>query len=179
MPARHASQAMGPFSNAETQRRRGGSKKSRKPLPALLSAPLRLCVEIAALLALAPSLSASVPESPKLPAMRGTPPPPITALRPPLQKRLIFGVGVGFEKTGAAQGAVISTLLPDSPASRGGLAVGCVVTEINGELTVGRAGDDCARMIRDAFGPVRLKYLDPALKEKTLTLDKAWLALPE
>ena len=182
MPVRYAPKTMGPFSNAETQRRRGrgaGSATDWNRRAFHFSASLRLCVEIAAVLTLTGALSASVPEAPKLPTMRATPPPPISTLRPSLQKRLIFGVGVGFEKTGAAQGAVISTLLPDSPASRGGLAVGCVVTEINGELTVGRAGDDCARMIRDAFGPVRLKYLDPALKEKTLTLDKAWLALPE
>ena len=158
--------------NAKTQRRRERGGDSEYLSAA--SAPLRLCVKIIGLLALTGALSASKPETPKLPAMRAAPPP-----RPIAQKRLIFGVGVGFEKNGAAQGAVISTVLPNSPATRAGLAVGCVVTEINGEPTVGRTGDDCARIIRDAFGPVRLKFLDPALREKTLTLDKAWLALPE
>ncbi len=164
---------MGFFLNAEAQRRRGRGGFSA------CAAPLRLCVKIIGLLALPGALSASKPDSPKLPAMRGATPPPIAALRLPAQKRMIFGVGVGFDKDGAAQGATVSTVLPNSPAARAGLAVGCVVVEINGELTVGRAGDDCARIIRDSFGPVRLKFLDPALKEKTLILEKAWLALPE
>ena len=139
----------------------------------------RLTILGTALLALTGTISASRPAAPTLPTMPGSTPPPVLALRPPLPKRTIFGVGVGFDKVGAAQGAVVSTVLPNSPAARAGLAVGCVASEINGEPTVGRAGDDCARIIREYFGPVRVKFLDPALKEKTLLLDKAWLTLPD
>ena len=56
---------------------------------------------------------------------------------------------------------------------------GCIISEINGEPTAGRAGDDCARLIRDASSRVKIKYLDPAMKEKVLFLEKEWLALPE
>lgn len=105
---------------------------------------------------------------------RATPPPAIAA-----RKQRIFAVGVGFEKSGTLAGVALSVVVPGSPASRAGLVPGCVIAEINGESTMGRAGDDCARLIREAFGPVRLKYLDPALKEKILTLEKEWIALPE
>jgi len=165
------------FPNAGTPRRKGRGEICL--IVSATSAPLRLCVKIIGILGLAGGLSASKPESPKLPSMREAATPRIAAFQLPGQKKTIFGVGVGFARNGAAEGATISTVLPKSPAARAGLAVGCVITEINGESTVGHEGDDCARMIRDSFGPVRLKYLDPALKEKALTLDKAWLTLPE
>ncbi len=133
----------------------------------------------AALLALVGAALGRKPDTTRLESMPGAKPPPLLPQRPPLPKRTIFGVGVGFDKIGATQGTVVSTVLPNSPAARAGLTVGHVVTEINGEPTVGRAGDDCARIIRECFGPVRVKFLDPALKEKTLTLDKAWLTLPD
>jgi hypothetical protein len=131
------------------------------------------------LLAPACALLASLPGADSPSRLRVSTPLPAMPPKPAAPRRMIFGVGVGFEPAGAAQGARLSTVLPNSPASRAGLVPGCIVTEINGEITVGRAGDDCARAIRDAFGPVRIKYLDPALREKTLTLEKAWLTLPE
>jgi hypothetical protein len=95
------------------------------------------------------------------------------------QRQRIFGIGVGFEKSGTLAGVPLNIVLAGSPAARAGLTAGCVIVEINGESTVGRPGDDCARIIREALSSVRIKYLDPALKEKTLTLEKEWIAIPE
>lgn len=127
--------------------------------------------------AMSPALVVAKPSTPNPSKVPGAPLPPLP-LSPGLPKRTLFGVGVGFEKSGTTQGAVVSTVLPKSPAARAGLAVGCIVTEINGQQTVGRAGDECAQIIKDCFGPVRMKFLDPTLKEKTLSLDKVWLTLP-
>jgi hypothetical protein len=98
---------------------------------------------------------------------------------PPSKRQRIFGVGVGFERSGTLAGVALNIVLPDSPASRAGLLPGCIISEINGEPTAGRAGEDCARLIRDASTRVKLKYLDPAMKEKVLILEKEWLVLPE
>jgi C-terminal processing protease CtpA/Prc len=102
----------------------------------------------------------------------------VPLLRPGLPKRTLFGVGVGFEPSGTSQGAIVKTILPKSPAARAGLAVGCIVTEINGQQTVGRGGDECAQIIKDCFGPVRIRILDSTLKERTLSIDKVWLTVP-
>ena len=94
-------------------------------------------------------------------------------------KKLLFGLGVGFDRFSGAQGMAISRIMPDSPASRAGLTLECVILEINGVVTTGRTGEDCARIIQNTFGPVRLKILDPGQNEKTLKLNKAWLPIPE
>jgi hypothetical protein len=107
------------------------------------------------------------------PSRSGTEPP---ATR---KKQRIFGVGVGFERSGTLSGVALNIVLPDSPASRAGLVPGCVISSINGEATAGRSGDECARLIRDGAASVRIKYLDPALNEKVLVLEKEWLVLPE
>lgn len=91
----------------------------------------------------------------------------------------IFGIGVGFEKTGILAGVPLTVVLPGSPAERAGLVPGCVIVEINGHATVGRRGEDCANIIREALGIVRLKYLDAGMKERVLNLDKEWIDLPE
>jgi predicted metalloprotease with PDZ domain len=98
---------------------------------------------------------------------------------PPAKRQRIFGVGVGFEKSGTLAGVPLNIVLPDSPAYRAGLLPGCIIAEINGEVTAGHTGDECARMIRESGSTVRIKYLDPAMKEKLLNLEKEWIALPE
>jgi hypothetical protein len=94
-------------------------------------------------------------------------------------KRRIFGVGVGFDKSGTLSGVAVQIVLPGSPAARAGIVVGSVVVEINGTAAAGRTGEDCATLIRDSVGLVRLRILDPTLKEKELILTKEWLAVPE
>ena len=165
---------------ADWQRRDAEAQRTRSFFGSVLcaSAPLRL-IPIAAVLALAGTLDARVPETPKLPMMSRPVTATSTTIDAPALKRLLFGVGVGFDRISGAQGMAISRVLPDSPASRAGLSVGCVILEINGVVTVGRTGEDCARIIQNAFGPVRVKFLDPEQKEKTLMIDKAWLAVPE
>lgn len=98
---------------------------------------------------------------------------------PPNRKQHIFGIGVGFQRTGTFSGVPLDIVLAGSPAFRSGLTTGCVVAEINGESTIGRSGDDCARMIRDALSTVRIKFFDPALREHTVTLQKEWIVVPE
>ena len=95
------------------------------------------------------------------------------------KKQRIFGIGVGFERSGTLAGVALSIVLPDSPAARAGLLPGCIISEINGELIGGRVGEDCARLIRDGTSKVRIKYLDPAMKEKVITLEKEWIVVPE
>lgn len=104
---------------------------------------------------------------------------PGSEITPPAKKPPFFGVGVGFERSATVAGVAISIVLPSSPAWRAGLVAGCIVSEINGELTAGRSGEDCARLIKDGAPRVKIKYLDPAMKEKVLVLEKEWLTPPE
>lgn len=138
--------------------------------------------QLFACLALVPSVSAipaRTPKNERQPPWREDQVRPGIPLPVVPQKQRIFGIGVGFEKSGTLAGVPLNIVLPGSPADRAGLVSGCVIVEINGESTVGRPGDDCARIIREALGTVRIKYLDPAMKEKTLTLEKEWIAIPE
>ena len=163
------------FQRSDAATQRAQSSEFRKLCG---SAARRLILIAAVTLALATPLAARVPGSPSLPAL----PSPVTTgptTGEPSLKRLLFGLGVGFESFAGAQGMAITRVLPDSPASRAGLAVGCVVTEINGIVTVGRTGEDCTRIIQSTFGPVRVKFLGADQQEKTLKLRKAWLPMPE
>ena len=159
--------------HAATQRR--GDRSRNAPH---LSEPLRLCVKIIGLLALTGPLEACLPRTPRLPMLSQSVMTVSTTIEAPALKRLLFGLGLGFYGIGDPQGVPITRVMPDSPAARAGLAVGCVVTEINGVVTVGRTGEDCARIIQNGFGPVRLKYLDAARQEKMLQIKKAWIAVP-
>jgi membrane-associated protease RseP (regulator of RpoE activity) len=97
----------------------------------------------------------------------------------PAPKRRFFGIGVGFQRSGTVQGIVLDQIVPASPAERAGLTAGTVITEINGESTVGRSGDDCTRMVRDGGSTVVIKFNDPiTLKPRTRTLEKEWFPLP-
>jgi hypothetical protein len=125
------------------------------------------------------AIPARTPKSGQHPPWREEPAKPGAPLPVVPQRQRFFGIGVGFEKSGTLAGVPLRLVLPGSPAGRAGLAAGCIIAEINGESTVGRPGDDCARIIQEALGTIRIKYLDPALKEKTLTLEKEWLVLPE
>ncbi len=146
-----------------------------------MAAPLPLVI-IAALLVgtasgKATPMRATKPE--KFPRPQEEPLRPGTEMPVPGKKQRIFGIGVGFDRSGTLAGVALNIVLPDSPAARAGLMPGCIISEINGELTAGRIGEDCARLIRDGATRVRIKYLDPALKEKVLILEKEWLAIPE
>ncbi len=97
----------------------------------------------------------------------------------PAPKRRFFGIGVGFQRAGNAQGIVLDQVVSDSPAERAGLKAGTVISEINGESTVGRSGDDCTRMVRDGGNAVVIKFNDPVtLKPRMRTLEKEWFPLP-
>jgi len=115
----------------------------------------------------------------KFPRAQEEPSRPGAEPSPPSKKGRIFGIGVGFQASGTLAGVALNIVLPDSPAARAGLMSGYIISEINGEPTANRAGEDCARLIRDGATKVRIKYLDPAMKEKVLILEKEWLALPE
>ncbi len=143
------------------------------------SATLRAILIAAALLALGSPLGACLPRTPALPTLSRPLTTTSSAPDAGILKRLLFGLGVGFDRFGGAPGMAISRVMPDSPASRAGLTLGCVILEINGVVTTGRTGEDCVRIIQSAFGPVRMKILDPEQKEKTLKLNKAWLPIPE
>ena len=158
---------------------RRDAETQQMPPAVVRAAPHRRFIPtVLVLLVLVVPLAARVPRQPAIPTL----PAPVTAGptagEPPL-KRLLFGIGVGFERFAGAQGMGVTRVLPDSPASRGGLAVGCVVTEINGIVTAGRTAEDCTRIIQGTFGPVRVKFLDANQQEQTLKLRKAWLPMPE
>lgn len=96
---------------------------------------------------------------------------------PPKQR--FFGIGVGFQDRGNAQGIPVSRVVPGSPADRVGLTAGTVIAEINGTSTVGRGELDCIRMVKEADNKVTIKYYDPAtFKLRTLTLEKEWFIVP-
>jgi membrane-associated protease RseP (regulator of RpoE activity) len=118
-----------------------------------------------------------LPRQNKMPPARDIIPSGPGATPPPVIQR-IFGIGIRFEKTGTLQGVPVDFVLPGSPAARAGLVPGCVIAEINGTSTVGRAGDDCRRLISEIPGAITLRYYDPALKLRTLTLEKEWLIVP-
>lgn len=97
---------------------------------------------------------------------------------PPPRKKM-FGLGVGFQTRAGAQGIALYQVVNGSPAERAGLVAGTVLVEINGESTLGRDGEDCTRLVREAGNSVVIKYLDPAtLKLRTRTLEKDWFFVP-
>ncbi|MGB8166278.1 MAG: PDZ domain-containing protein [Chthoniobacteraceae bacterium] len=146
-----------------------------------MAAPLPLVIMVALFVGTATNeatpMRATKPE--KFPRPQEEPLKPGTEMPAPGKRQRIFGIGVGFERSGTLAGVALNIVLPDSPAARAGLMPGCIISEINGELTAGRIGEDCARLIRDGATKVRIKYLDPALKERVLVLEKEWLAIPE
>jgi len=94
-------------------------------------------------------------------------------------RRWLFGIGVGFEHEGTTLGVALRRVLPGSPAERAGLAVGAIISEINGMSTVGRTDEECVRMVTEAGPSVKLKFYDPAtLVPRTLTVKKESIALP-
>jgi hypothetical protein len=125
------------------------------------------------------AIPARTPKSGQHPPWREETPKPGVPLPVAPQRQGFFGIGVGFERSGTLAGVPLKLVLPGSPAARAGLVAGCFIAEINGQTTVGRIGEDCARIIQEALGTIRIKYLDPAMKERTLTLEKEWLVLPE
>jgi S1-C subfamily serine protease len=158
---------------ASNQRRAAEKRRLRRA-----AAPRRFIPTVFVLLALAVPLSARAPRQPAIPTLPAPTSTGPTSGEPSL-KRLLFGIGVGFERFAGAQGVSVTRVLPDSPASRAGLVVGCVVTEINGVVTTGRSGEDCAKIIQSTFGPVRVKFVGADQQEKTLQLRKTWLPMPE
>ena len=118
-----------------------------------------------------------LPSSEKSPLFRGGL--PRVGEATPAPKRRFFGIGVGFQRSGTAQGIALEQVVPGSPADRAGLVASTVIAEINGESTLGKNGEDCTRMVRDSGSSVVIKYLDPVtLKPRTRTLEKEWFPLP-
>lgn len=104
---------------------------------------------------------------------------PRTGTGTPAPRKRFFGLGVGFQSRANGQGIALEQVVAGSPADRAGITAGTVIAEINGESTVGRSGEECTRMVREAGNAVTLKYYDPAtLKLRTRTLDKEWMTLP-
>ena len=144
-----------------------------------MSAPLA-ALSAALLLGASPApepLRATKPD--KFPRPEEEPVRPGAPEKAPSKRTRIFGIGVGFERSGTLSGVALNIVLADSPAYRAGLLAGCIISEINGEQTAGRSGEECARLIRDGGSRVRLKFLDPAMKERAITLEKEWIVVPE
>ena len=101
-----------------------------------------LAVFTSGLLLLAPAapepMRATKPD--KFPKAQEEPVKPGKELTPPAKRARIFGIGVSFDTSGTLAGVSLKLVLPDSPALRAGLMAGCIVSEINGEATVGRSG---------------------------------------
>jgi S1-C subfamily serine protease len=101
------------------------------------------------------------------------------AATPAPVKQRFFGIGIGFQDRGSAQGVPVSRVVAGSPADRAGLTVGTVIAEIEGTSTVGRSEVDCIRLVKEAGDKVTLKYYDPAtLKLRTRMLEKDWFVVP-
>jgi len=97
----------------------------------------------------------------------------------PAPRKRFFGLGVVFQSRPIAQGVIIDQVVAGSPADRVGLVAGTVIAEINGESTLGRSGEECTRMVREAGNTLTVKYYDPAtLKLRTRTVDKDWFLVP-
>jgi S1-C subfamily serine protease len=104
---------------------------------------------------------------------------PHTGEATPAPRKRFFGLGVGFQTRGGAQGIALDQVVAGSPADRVGITAGTVIAEINGESTAGRSGEDCTRMVRESGNAVTVKYFDPTtLKLRTRTLEKEWFILP-
>ncbi len=86
---------------------------------------------------------------------------PRTAPATPAPRKRFFGLGIAFQNRGGAQGIALDQVISGSPAERAGFAAGMVIVEIDGQSTLGRSGEDCTRMVRDAGGTVSIKYYDP------------------
>jgi predicted metalloprotease with PDZ domain len=104
---------------------------------------------------------------------------PRTTQPTPVPRKRFFGLGVAFQNRGGAQGIALDQVISGSPADRAGFAAGMVIVEIEGQSTLGRSGEDCTRMVRDAAGAVTIKYYDPlTFKLRTRSLNKDWFFLP-
>jgi predicted metalloprotease with PDZ domain len=136
-----------------------------------------------AALASAASISAEQPVLVSLPA-KDKPPiiregVPRTGEATPAPRKRFYGLGIAFQNRGGTQGITLDQVVPGSPADKAGFAVGMMIVEIEGQSTLGRMGEDCTRMVRDAAGTVSLKYYDPlTFKLRTRTLQKDWFPLP-
>ncbi len=119
----------------------------------------------------------SLPVAPKIPVIREGA--SRSAESTPVPQKRFFGLGVAFQNRGGTQGISLEQVVPGSPADRAGFAVGTIIVEIEGQSTMGRSGEDCTRMIRDAANAVSLKYYDPlTFKLRTRTVQKDWFPLP-
>jgi len=97
----------------------------------------------------------------------------------PIPQKRFYGVGIGFQAHGGTQGIALEQVVADSPADRAGFVAGLVIVEIDGHSTLGRSGEDCTHMVREAGDKVTLRYYDPVtFKIRTRTLEKEWFLLP-
>jgi hypothetical protein len=119
----------------------------------------------------------SLPSPEKPPPFREGLPRPGQAT--PIPQKRFFGLGIGFQSRGGTQGIALEQVVAGSPADRAGFLPGTVIVEIEGQSTLGRSGEDCTHMVREAGGKVLLKYYDPlTFKLRTRTLEKDWFILP-
>ncbi len=133
---------------------------------------------LATLDAAARPIPVKLPAKDQLPIFRDGLPRTGQATPAPVKQRM-FGLGIGFQERGNAQGVPVSRVIAGSAADRAGLTVGTVIAEINGQSTLGRNEVDCIRMVKEAGDKVTLKYYDPAtLKLRTRTLEKDWFNVP-
>jgi len=104
---------------------------------------------------------------------------PRTGEATPAPRKSFYGLGIAFQNRGGTQGIALDQVVPGSPADKAGFAVGMMIVEIEGQSTLGRTGEDCTRMVRDAVAAVVLRYYDPlTFKLRTRTLQKDWFPLP-
>lgn len=97
----------------------------------------------------------------------------------PAPRKKMFGLGVGFQARGTTQGISLDQVVAGAPADRSGFIAGTIITEINGESTLGRTGEDCTRMVREGGNSVTLKFYDPVtLRPRMRVVEKDWFPLP-
>lgn len=74
-------------------------------------------------------------------------------------RRRGFG-GIGIEYRWTDAGAVISSIIPDSPAERAAILVGDVITRVDGQTIVGRSQEEFRETLRGPIGaPISIAVL--------------------
>lgn len=83
----------------------------------------------------------------------------------------IIGIGATLDRDAATNSVRIVKVLPNSPASKKGLAVGSVIQKIGDVPTAGKNVDECIGLIRGAEGTiVRLEIIEP-IQKRTIQVE--------
>lgn len=104
-------------------------------------------------------------------------------LRPKESKEFVDSLngdleGIGVEIAQDPKGALIMNVLPDSPAEKGGLQAGDIVTKADDKSFAGKSTEEIITVMRGKEGTqVTLQFLR-GMEEKTVTLTRARIHIP-